>query len=178
MKDLINSIFNRHTIAIVGQILIIGGLLATTGLVWRISKTKPRTFYYIIINRIRYMLMIAKEEGFKKIITHFFKNNELPDHPYNYSYKWLMENKIFIAYPFYILCSLELVFQMVSQISSGYVFQKSPDFFISSPIRSICTYYIIAFLYAEALRWKKKYLQAMKNNGKIVDATDSFHIAE
>lgn len=174
MKDLVQTIFSRNALAIIGQMLIIGGLLATTGLIWRISKTKPRTFWYIFVNRIRYIKYVKPKNFFK----HFFSQSELPDHPYNSSYEWLMENKIFIAYPFYIICSLELVFQMISQISTGYVFSKSPDFFISSPIRSICTYYIIAFLYAEALRWKRKYISAMKENGKIIDATNAYHAEE
>lgn len=166
MKDFFHYIVDKRFIALLGQTLIITGLVATACLAVRELRKKPRTFWFIFLNRIRYIFYI----GFWRFIT--TKKSKLPDHPYNYSYLWLCENKIYIAYQFYLFTTLDLVYQMITQISTGFIFSKSKDFFISSPIRSFCTFYIVAFLINEATRWKRKYLEQMKEAGKIIDTSN------
>lgn len=166
MKTVIDFLTDRKTFYIVGQIFIILGLTLTCGQILREQQKKPRTYLNIILNRLRYIHYV----GEWNFIKNFFRQDRLEDHPTNAPYSWLVENKFFIASPIFIFATLAVIYDKISDISTGVIYLRSPNYFISSPIVSVSTYYIIAFLIYESRFWKRKYLDGQRELGRIIDS--------
>lgn len=165
--------------AIIGQIFIIMGLLGTV--CWAVyeSSRKPRSYYFIFLNRLRYIFLFvgirrfiwAKLYNFFHIIFRSGKRKVFEDHPYNYPWLWLRENKLYTSIFFYIPTTLGIIFELCRQVSDGSVFKKHADLFFMSPIRSVSLLLMLVYLAQTARYWKKMALKQMEENGKIVDKT-------
>lgn len=165
VQELFQVFSEKYVWIIIGQIFIISGLVATICIVVRELRKKPYSFWYIMINRLKFIFKI----GLFRFLRMKALNREIPDHPYNYSYLWLRSNKVFIAYQLFVYATLDVIYQMINQISTGYVFNKPKDFFISSPIRSMCIFYIFWFLIKSGSMWKRRYFELLKKTGHLID---------
>lgn len=165
--------------AIIGQVSIILGLLGTV--MWALSESnrKPRTYWYIFRNRLRYIFLYigffrfmgAKLANLWYIILRKRNRITFEDHPYNYPWNWLRDNKLYFAIFVYVPTTLGIIFELCHQVSTGYVLKKPADIFFISPIRSVSLILMLVYLAETARYWKRQALNQMKKSGTIIDKT-------
>ena len=156
-------------IALVGQVVIIMCLFWTLTAPVREIGNMHYGFHSILLNHIRYVYFVSENYGFDFWIQSsapnwlfkFVNNGENrpipPYHRYNHPYVWLMlkENRTYIWYAVLLPVTLTLIYEMIDQISTGYINHKPGDLFFISPARSISYVMILTGVISENNRLKR-----------------------
>src|SRR5580698_3719247 len=99
---------------VLGELVIIGALTWTACFAQIQMSKMPRSFYYILVNRIRYFHQVGLLETVK-LLSPFHPNYKSDYSPYNESYEWLVTNKIYGKFLIFFWATMFLILIQIIQ---------------------------------------------------------------